>query len=422
MGNITDHIEAKFTFARNKAAAGTLVLPGDSPAAPRLRECAPTASRPYGDTVPVHLHFRGQKWTGRVHTYENKGVYGDKTLTAQLVSDWRHMGGVLAYPNPLLPLVSQWPKNDPYIGPMDTAVHYYMLKNKGRYNLPVHIVWPEGVEWFNINEWVNFMARMAPFDELFKDALRDTGAHVELFMWTPGDPQPGGSTLVKPTLVLRISPPRKNVVVAWDERVGGGILESKVSGKTSTAAHVVVGGKTYDFVNNLISAGANAIINGALSFFGLAGVGNIITNELDDVFMAFNAFHNWDTATTNGPFYLRETYANGGAGGFTADAVQSGATALYEHKARKTVRFTVADGLPWRFGEDFLLNDIVRAFIDGEWHEQVVDAVTVSETRDKGVLVEPVIGDDDIGAPPIAKMIRHGQDTIKWLKALSLAS
>ncbi|AXQ65142.1 minor tail protein [Gordonia phage Schmidt] len=423
-GTIGDYITAEFEWKRNDVGGGSLVLPADSPHAARLMECAPTASRPHGDVVPVTCQYRNERWSGRVLTYDNEGTPGNKTLTCALVSDWYHMRALLAWPNPLLPLSVQWPQNDPFLGPIDSAIKYYVFKNILRYRLPIEVLWPDGREWFKLRNYSNFMARMAPMDELFKDALKDTDANVTLSLWLPGDPQPSPEThnLTKPCIVLDVKPNRDMRHIKWHEGRGGGIKWSKVSGQGQTAAHIIVGGKSYDFINDLIAQGANAIINGALTYFGLAGVGNIITDQFNDVLFAFNRFDHWETVLTHGEFYFREGYANGGAGGFTADAAQAGLQAMHEKKARRTVRFETVDGIPYSFGEDFTIGDIVQAYIEDEWHEQVVNSATVRDSRTGAVEVSTVIGDDDVGEHPIARGIRRSKDLEKWIKAVSLAT
>ncbi|ANA85570.1 minor tail protein [Gordonia phage Goib] len=424
LGTIGDYLTAEVEWKRNDVGGGTLVIPSDSPHVARLKECAPTKNRPHGDVVPITVKYRGERWSGRVLTYDDEGVTGQKDFTCQLVSDWYHMRALLAYPNPLLPLMVQWPQNDPFIGPIDAAVKYYVFKNIARTQLPIEVLWPDGREFFKLRNYSNFMARMAPMDELFRDALKDTDANVTLSLWLPGDPQPSPEThrLTRPCIVLDVKPNRDRRYVKWSDRRGGGIAKSKVSGKAQTAAHIIVGGKSYDFLNDLIAQGANVAINAALTYFGLAGVGNIITDQLDDVFMAFNRFDHWETVLTHGRFYFREAYQNGGAGGFTADAVQAGMQGIHEHKARRTVRFEVVDGMPWTFGEDFTVGDLVIGEIDDEEHEQVVNEAKVRDSREGAVEVSLVIGDDDVGEHPIARQIRRYKQTEKWVKAMSLAS
>ncbi|AXQ51859.1 minor tail protein [Gordonia phage Catfish] len=423
-GTIGDYISAEFEFKRNDVGGGTLVMPGDSPHAARLKECAPTADRPYGDVVPLTMRYRGERWSGRVFTYDNEGVPGNKVLTCQLVSDWMHFRALLAYPNPLLPLAVQWPQNDPFLGPIDAAVKYYVLKNAWRHGLPIEVLWPDGRNFFRLNKYSNFMARMAPMDELFKDALKDTEANVTLTLWLPGDPQPSPEThhLRKPCIVLDVRENRDRRHVKWHEGEGGGIIRSKVSGRASQGANIVVGGKSYDFINELVAQGANALINGALTYFGLAGVGDIIGDQLDDVVLAFNLFTHWETVLTHGDFYFREKYQNGGAGGFTGDAVQAGMQGIHENKARRSVRFEVEDGMPWYFGDDYTIGDIVQANVDEEWHEQVVNSAVVKDDRSGGVQVSTVIGDDEIGEHPVSRIIRRSKDLEKWIKAASLAT
>ncbi|AKC03045.1 hypothetical protein BH790_gp20 [Gordonia phage Gsput1] len=424
LGDIGDYISASFEWKRNDVGGGTLVLPGDSPHAARLKECAPTPDRPHGDVVPVTCKYRNERWSGRVLTYDNEGVPGAKTLTCQLVSDWYHMKALLAWPNPLTPLEVQWPRNDPFIGPIDAGVKYYVFKNIFRYQLPIEVLWPDGREFFKLKNYTNFMARMAPMDELFRDALKDTDANVTLTLWLPGDPQPSPDThhLTKPCIVLDVRPNRDRRHVKWHEGIGGGIKSSKVSGKGQTAAHIIVGGKSYDFINDLVRDGANLAINAALQYFGLGAVGAIVGDQLDNVFFAFNRFDHWETVLSHGRFYFREGYQNGGAGGFTADALQAGLQGIYEHKARRTVRFEVVDGAPWYFGEDYMIGDIVQGNVDDEWHEQVVNSATVTDDRENAVQVSVVIGDDDIGEHPWAKGIRRAKDLEKWIKAQSLAT
>lgn len=424
LGTIGDYITAEFEWKRNDVGGGTLELPSNSPHAARLMECAPTKARPYGDVVPIVCDYRGERWSGRVLSYDNEGVPGQKTLTCQLVSDWYHMKALLAWPNPLLPLEIQWPQNDPFIGPIDAAVKYYVFKNSFRYQLPIEVLWPDGKNIFKYKKWANFLSRMAPMDELFVDALKDTEANVTLTLWLPGDPQPSPDThhLTKPCIVLDVNDNRDMRHVRWDETKGGGIATSKVSGKAQTAAHIIVGGKSYDFINEMVSQGLNVAINAALAYFGLAGVGNIIGDQFNDVVLAFNRFDHWETVLSHGPFYFREGYQNGGAGGFTADALQAGLQGIYEKKARRSVRFEVVDSLPWSFGEDYRVGDLVVGVIDDEEHEQVVNSATVRDDRSGAIQVAVVIGDDDIGEHPFAKTIRRSKDFEKWIKALSLAT
>lgn len=423
LGVVADYYSAEVTWIRNDVANATLVMNGDGPMAARLKECAPTPYRRFGDVVPVTIKYNGELWTGRALTYESVGTPGNRVLTVQLVSDWYHMRTILAWPNPVLPLGAQWPQNDPFIGGIDAGVKYYAFKNSARLRMPLEVLWPDKSDLFDVKNWQNFLARMVPLDELFREAIKDTDANVTLSMhWPHMGPLRDGRKITKPKLVLDVQKVRDNRRVKWSEEEGGGIINARVSGKGSTGAHIIVGGKSYDFINTVVSQGANAIVNGALDFFGLAGVGNIITGQLDNVFLAFNKFDDWDTILSHGDFYFREAYANGGAGGFTADAVQAGMQGIHEHKARRTVRFEVQDGLPYSFGKDYRVGDLVQAFVEGEWHEQVVNSATVKDDRSNGVSVSAVIGDDDIGEHPLSRIIRRHKGLESWVKAQSLAS
>ncbi|QIS07900.1 hypothetical protein F5X71_34575 [Nocardia brasiliensis] len=221
---MTDYISANIVWKRNATSTGTIVLNGDDPLGAYAMRCRTTV-------VPIIAEVNGYKWTGRVDTASWDLVDGVATYTLQLISDWQWFHRILVWPNFLLPIQFQVPKEAIYIGPACTVLAAMCFEQAIRLQLGLwevvnNILNPAA--WFatavmkeglltpiavvpinpltDTSKWVAISGRMDTVATLSEQVCKDNGIDLSAEAWRPGDPQPCPQwyTLNEACVVVRI--------------------------------------------------------------------------------------------------------------------------------------------------------------------------------------------------------------------------
>ncbi|MFD4438119.1 Gp37-like protein, partial [Bacillus safensis] len=291
------------------------------------------------------------------------------------------------------------------------------------------------------------MARMVPLDELFEQWLKDSGCHLTITLWLPGDEQPHPDLfLTRPQYIVDVvQQPRTggllqtgsvldgiadtignliaagvNLLTGWlNPGIGQAVSDaltskevpsvvfrsdgSAIDDATVTVTHPlyyssVIGGKSPTWVNKLIDLGVQMAITWIFSLIGLAvipGLAGFISGIFHDVFLAFQKFVDWALKADLGPLGFPEGFVNAGAA-YTFSGFQAGTKGLWDGRGTRSASITLRDGAPYTAFVDYDLGQLAgwEDEDDGQIYYDRITAIAVEDTREGGIVLKTVIGDD----------------------------
>lgn len=419
---------------------GNLTVPGNHPLGGRIMQAS-------YDVVPITARTdAGWVWTGRVHNPSAEGKPGAEIITCELVDDKQQIMNVVAWPSTRTGLGLQG-KFDYQLGPLHTVMVHYVAENLARCGLPAYIMMPPA----RINDkspTINVAAKMQPLGEVLQPFLEEHEWDMRVRMWTPGDPFPEGKmcalpdglsqierfnrvTLANldvtfapngprkwepttPGLLVEFAPVRDREHVRFSTS-GRGVEQFKLNGASPGAAVQIAGGKSDDWVNQMINLSIDTAVQGILIALGSAAgpagaviggaVGSILKNQLHDVVMAYQSRVDVERAARMGPFHPRETFTSSSAGAFTFDTSALLERRLLEDAGGQALEITLIDGVAIGLGEDQRADNgkIRRGYrvgdrctfeehITGGVISDIITGVKVTDSREQRVRVQPRVG------------------------------
>lgn len=422
------------------AGQGTLRVPADHPLARRIMQ----ADR---DVVPITAsNGHGWMWTGRVDTYEATGKPGREIITAQLVDDKIQLAHILAPSSPKNSLAIQG-KYDRQRGRLEEVCWHYLSTNLARAGLPSYVMLPPPANR-DTSPRVDAAARMTSLDVLLREMLDQHDYDVTATMWWPGEPIPAGKMVAltstasenyrrireaeldqtfhpdspslytpdRPGLIVDVKPIRDRKHVRFSTN-GGDVVEFKLSGRSPGPARAVVGGRSDDWVNELLRMAVDAVIHAILIAIGGAALGPIgmaigaaiaraITSQVENTLFAFTDRKDVRRAAEMGPFHLRENFTPSNAGVFTLDTQALAERALVDAKGGQAIEVTIADGVSKVLGDDqvdtatgkirhgYQVGDRVQFYehLSDVIVSDIITGVTVTDSPGERLRVTPRVG------------------------------
>ena len=402
--------EAGFT-----AATGQITVTADHPLASRLMQAS-------SDVVPITARAPGGwTWTGRVDSYDASGRPGREMLNLQLVDDKRLLH-IPAWPSTRTPLEMQL-KRDYQVGRLRTVATHYISENLARVGTPAYVMLPT----LDNSPIVDVAAKMTYLDDLLGDLIDKHDHTIVCRMWWPGQPFPAGKMaalvdrsvmarqvhltaarvdaavnprgrrIAEPTvpgLIVSVEPARNRQHVRFSSN-GRDVQEFKLTGRTPGPRTAIVGGKSDDWVNELIGMAIDAAAQAILLALGSAagpigtiiagGIANIIINEMTDTLIAYQQRTDVQGKAALGPFAPTESFTSSSAGAYTFDTSALAERQLMEDEGGQAIEITIADGVSKVLGDD-------QQAPNGKWRLgwRPGDRVTFEEHL-SGVVVEDII-------------------------------
>lgn len=420
------------------AGTGHITMPADHPLAPRLMQ----ASK---DMVPITAkNDTGWRWTGSIADYEAGGRPGRETLTVNLVDDKDHLN-IPAWPNTRTPLEMQG-KRDYQVNRLRTVATHFIAENLARVGLNCYIMQPPP-PLSDKSPIVDVAAKMTSLPELLGPVLDEHDYFLSCEMWWPGEPFPDGKMIplvtggtlerqamvtrcnldlrvnpmgrrvqepTVPGLVIQVKPVRERNHVRFSTN-GRDVQEFWLRGNRPGAATQVVGGKSDDWVNELLNLGVDASIQGILLALGSAAgpaggiiggiIGNIITDQLTDTIFSYTSRTDVHRAAQMGPFHPREAFTSSSAGAFTFDTSALAERALVESAGGQALEIIIADGISKVLGDDVVadngkvrhgwrLGDRVtfEEHLSGAVAADIVTGMTITDRPGERLRISPKVG------------------------------
>jgi hypothetical protein len=317
---------------------------------------------------------------------------------------------------------------------------------------------------FDTSPWVSFSGRMDQCSTLIEQVCKDTGTNVTMTLWLPGDPQPAGllTTLKVPTIVadatdnLNVTGPTGtfldgllqtvvdlensvlgkslapfldptqafapqginiapklgvNFVQPWvvltdDPR--SGMLEYSVKGRHPLAHTVVAGGKSPQWLNDLLNLVAEWAIQAITIAIGISGIpSDLFDGTIDDVVLAFWQAENGGRRIDLGPYGFPEFFCQTGSSSYTLDSWFAMQNAMWDTRGLYTYQWTFYNGYPYQLGVDIFVGQMASFANRGLLYTDFVDSVVFTDDRTTRLgKLEITVGDGQFVEGPVAKLYR----------------
>lgn len=503
IGEINDYISLECESKRNEMGTATIVLKDKDSMIPAILAATTTV-------VPITIQIGNLRWSGRVNSYAYELKNKEKTLSVECIDDFAWFSRILVWPNFLLPIEVQFPKNAIYIGPAITCVLtmvaeqcfrlqssiWELADNLGSLdldweswfgtfllhggNLKEMLMTPIMVQFidpiFDASPWVAILGRMDKIYDLVKDTLNNYGLVLTASLWLPGDPQPAREsmgvsflplyeTLTQPTILVScvdrsgvtgpsgtfvdglvktvvdlqasilgdsLSPflnpgneyfpanlgvniaPRLgiNFVPSWvtfngDDINAGGLTDFKLTGYAPLCHTVIGGGKSPQWLDDLINATLEFVIDAIELTIGFTGIpDDLLNGSFDDIILAFQQQENFARRQKLGPYAFPEYFTKTGASAYTLDEWFALMQAMFDTQGYNCIQMTWVNGDPYAVGQDLFMGSLVSFVLGGNLYTDYVYQIKIRDNKKERAEVDVIVGDGKREVNPVLRVVK----------------
>jgi hypothetical protein len=312
--------------------------------------------------------------------------------------------------------------------------------------------------------WVSFSGRMDQLDTLIAQVCKDTGTNVAVGLWLPGDPQPQGlsATLVNPTILIEVTnnlgvtgpsgtfldgilqdvvdlsasdvgdmlapflnpgneyaPQGINVApvfginfvqpwVLFTDDPRSGLINYSIKGRHPLAYTVVGGGKSPQWIDDLLNITSSWAIDALTTLIGISGIpDDLFDGIIDDVILAFQQIENGQRRLDLGPYGFPEFFVQTGASAYTLDEWFALEGAMWDTRGLYTYQWTWLNGFPYTLGVDIFVGQLASFANRGQLYTDWIDSVVYTDDRTTRLgRLEVTVGDGQFVENPVAKIYR----------------
>jgi hypothetical protein len=307
--------------------------------------------------------------------------------------------------------------------------------------------------------WVSFNGRMDKISTLVESTVKNNGLVLTADVWLPGDPQPAGlrTPLTLPTIVVDVkdksnvtgptatfidgfikdavdiahaavgeslqpflqpnqyAPEGVNIAprlgvnftkswVLFVDHPRSGLIDFHLYGHHPVAFQVVGGGKSPQWVNDLINASFEWMIDSISIAIGITGIpSDLLDGTFDDALLAFQLVENSGRRFKLGPYGLPEWFVQTGSSAYTLDEWFALQGAMWDTRGYHAVTLTFQNGFPYELGKDLFIGDLASFATGGKLYTEYVEKATFKDDRKNRASVTCVIGDGKSHLNPILK-------------------
>ncbi len=407
--------------------------------------------------APIQLQFPPRGWVIGPAISSLKFLIGMQVFRLQ--------SGLWSFVNNLLSLNLDWRA---WIGTMlmqDPGSDGFRVDDVMRMlRTPIYVVPTNGL--MDTSPLVSLDWRMDQLGTLIDQTVKDNGLVVELKLWRPGDPQPGNDPMLAlfpltvPTLVWDIkdrmgitgptgtfldsvirtlvdingslfgemlkpflnprgeyAPEGWNIapllgvhfVEPWavfnaDHPQGG--VRGRMSHHTPEAWRVIIGGKSPQWLNNMINSTFSWILDMIMIVVGITGVpSNLFEGLFNDVIMAFALADNMDRRIKMGPYGHPEWFVPTNSP-YNIDGIFAMKREMWNTRGYISGQCTFRNGQPYEIGRDLFPGGLATITRDGQLYTDYIENITILDNRSERAIVEVQIGDGQAEEAPIVKVGR----------------
>jgi hypothetical protein len=520
IGECFDYISLEVEWKRNDMGTTTIVLKSTDPLVPYIMEATTTV-------VPVTIQLGDMRWSGRVNSYAYALNDRQPTLTVECIDDFAWFSRILVWPNFLLPIEVQFPKNAIYVGPAITCVLtmiaeqtfrlqsgiWELVDNLGSLdldweswfgtllmsdgNLLDMLMTPMMVQFvdplFDTSPWIAITGRMDKIYDLVKDTLMNYGLVLTASVWLPGDPQPATQSmgfsfipfpvpLTAPTILVNcvdrsgivgptgtfldgllkdvvdlqhsllgdtlspfLNPNNQyfpanlgdviapalgiNFVPPWvlfngDENYElNGLLTYKLTGYHPIAYTVIGGGKSPQWLDDLINATLEFVIDAIEIAVGFTGIPDSLLNgTFDDILLAFQQQENFSRRVQLGPYGFPEYFTKTGASAYTLDEWFALMQAMFDTEGYNCIQLSWENGFPYTVGKDIFVGSLVSFVLAGKLYTDYIYSVKLQDNRKTRAQVEIIVGDGKREVNPILRVVKMITGLEEFINVISMST
>ena len=327
--------------------------------------------------------------------------------------------------------------------------------------------------------WVSFSGRMDQCDTLIEQVCKDTGTNVAVGLWMPGDPQPTGlsATLTNPTILVSVTnnlgvtgpsgtfldgilqdtvdlidsttgqslspflnPGNEyapqginiapvlgvNFVQPWvlmtdDPR--SGLIEYSLKGRHPLAFTVIGGGKSPQWLDDLLNIASSWAIDAITTIIGISGIpDDLFDGIIDDVILAFQQIENGTRRLQMGPYGFPEFFVQTGSSAYTLDEWFALEGAMWDTRGLYTYQWTFLNGYPYEIGVDLFVGQLASFACRGKLYTDWVDSIVYTDDRTTRLgRLEVTVGDGQFVENPVAKLYRKMVNFEKAFQIVTLS-
>lgn len=316
---------------------------------------------------------------------------------------------------------------------------------------------------YDTSEWVSFSGRFDKLSTLIEQFQIDIGITTTCTLWLPGDPQPAGliAELTLPTIVVDVkcyngetgptgslldgivedavdlqqsilgnvlqpflnpkneyAPQGINIApvlgvnftppwVVFTDNKRSGLTEYDLTFQTPDAWTVVGGGKSPQWIDDLINTSLEFFVSSITEFIGIVGIpSDLFDGVLDDTILAFQEIQNGPRLQAGGPFMWPESFSQTGAAAFTMDEWFSLEGQMWDTRGFPMFKLKWDNGFPYTCGVDIVPGMLVSFIRRGTLYTDYVDSFTFRDNRKERAKVDMVVGDILPLQNPVVKLQR----------------
>lgn len=203
-----------------------------------------------------------------------------------------------------------------------------------------------------------------------------------------------------------------NFVPSWvlfnaDAPKYGGLLNFKLTGYHPLAASVIGGGKSPQWLDDLINATLEFIIDAIEITVGFSGIPDTLLNgTFDDIFLAFQEQTNYQRLQDLGPFAFPEYFTKTGASAYTLDEWFALLQGMIDTQGYNCVQLTWENGFPYTIGQDIFIGSLVSFVLNQQLYTDYIYSVKLTDNRKTRAQVEIIVGDGKREVNPILRVVR----------------
>jgi len=334
--------------------------------------------------------------------------------------------------------------------------------------------------------WIAVVCQMDTVETIANQICKSTGLILTADLWLPGDPQPNGLTLSVPTIVVDVLdksgvtgptgtvidgliediatlltgayaevalplngteylPPGVVIdpllginwtppwVIYYPDNPQSGVKEVHVTAHHPLAYKVLSGGKSPQWVNDLINLALEALMSGILGAIasipglgGVAAIAGVADNLLDGIFnnvvLAWDELENAPRRIALGAYGFPEFPTGIGSTAWTLDSAFALLNGQFDSRGYVSMEMTVTDDFPYQFGRDLNLGDLASFIHLNTMYTDYVDLIKATDTRDERWTVTAQIGDGQAQESPLAVIQRRMSGALAALQVALLSS
>jgi Siphovirus ReqiPepy6 Gp37-like protein len=327
--------------------------------------------------------------------------------------------------------------------------------------------------------WVSFSGRMDQLDTLIEQVCKDTGTNVAVGLWLPTDPQPTGlsATLTVPTILVQVTnnlsvtgpsgtfldgilqdtvdlsasdvgdmlapflnptnefaPQGINIApvlginfvqpwVLFTDDPRSGLINYSIKGRHPLAFTVVGGGKSPQWIDDLLNITSSWAIDALTTLIGISGIpDDLFDGIIDDVILAFQQIENGQRRLDLGPYGFPEFFVQTGSSAYTLDEWFALEGAMWDTRGLYTYQWTWLNGFPYTLGVDIFVGQLASFANRGQLYTDWIDSVVYTDDRTTRLgRLEVTVGDGQFVENPVAKIYRKLVNAEKAFQIISLS-